>query len=180
MAKKEVKMPKQELEAEIIGLGPTVSTTVTPDGDKVSVGDKTWKVGKTAVHPGKKGRPRILLVVGQGEAVPVWGENPDAPTDVEVDTLAYNNLLQQLNNLSKGGGERKPSNVGVYIALGLVALVVIGATININGNVEDVNQKLFALQAAADAGNQTPERPDDSTQVGGDCLIGTQGCTTGG
>lgn len=178
MAKKETKMPKQELEAEIIGLGPTVSTMVTPDGDKVSVGDKTWKVGKTSVHPGRKGRPRILLVVGQGEAVPVWGENPDAPTDVEVDTLAYNNLLQQLNNLSKGGGEKKPGNVGLYIALALVALVVIGATININGNIEDVNTKLLTMEREA---ADVPERPNDSTQVtSGGCLSGTAGCPAGG
>lgn len=177
MAKNETKMPKQELEAEIVGLGPAVTAKVTPDDGKVSIGDKTWTVNaKTDVFQGKKG-PKVILVESQGKALPVWGKDEDAPTSTEVDTLAYNNLLIQLNNLSKGG-EKKPSNVGVYIALAVVALVVIGATINVNGNIKDIDSRLTALSEPP-AGAGGPE--DDSTAVnsGGGCLRGAANCPGG-
>jgi len=175
---KAVKEPKSKIEVGVISHGPARTVVVEQDGDTIRVGDDTYNVTHDDIFYGRK-MPKAVVVKGRARALPVWAEAPGRVTSRQLDTAAHNNLLEQLNNLAKSNTS-KLGTIGLYIALAVVGLIVIGATVNVNGNIKDLRQEM-ALQAAtqghATVSDGVVTQYDSNGQpISQNCLYGTPGC----
>lgn len=178
---KETKEPKTMLELEYITLAGSKTLQVPPGGGQIRIegdGGGTYEVRPSDIFPGPKGRPKAIVVQGRARALQVWTNEPPEVTARQHDTAAHNNLLEQLHNMAKGG-KVSLSTIWLFIIMGALALIVIGAAFNVNGNIKDLKADIAdqTTQPGLTPGAPTVVQPGQPPQEQqGGCLIGTPGC----
>lgn len=154
--RKTTKNPSLPLKVLYVSTAGRKVVRVIPDGNLLTIGNESWKVGRNHLFPGK-GKFDVVAVQGQSEALPVWEKTPIGPE--EVDAIAHNNLLEQIHSLSKGN----KANAVSWIQMGISAILIlsiIGVGVKMNGDLEDVSKKLDGLQCPP---NCSPGSDDRTT-----------------
>jgi hypothetical protein len=135
------KNPALSLRALYVSTAGRKIVSVVPQGNLLTIGNESWKVGRNHLFPGK-GKFDVVCVQGQSECLPVWEKTPIGPE--EVDAIAHNNLLEQIHSLSKGNKTTAISWIQVGMSL-LLFLAIVGVGVKLNGDFEDMSDKLDTL-----------------------------------
>lgn len=156
---KETKDPTPELRALHVSLGGRNIVKIKPDGDKITIGDKTWTLDHSCLAPGE-GKWDVMLIDGQGQAVS-FNADHENPSPEEWDAACHNNLLKQIHDLSSTPKTPGLSWLQLGI-LGLVVLCVIGAGVKNSNDAKAIKASIIDLQAHLQAnGNYNGQ---DATQ----------------
>lgn len=177
---KTTKNPALPLRVLYVSTAGRKVVSVIPNGNLLTIGSESWKVGRNHLFPGK-GKFDVVCVQGQSEALPVWEKTPIGPE--EVDAIAHNNLLEQIHSLSKGNKGTAVSWIQVGISA-LLILAIIGVGVKLNGDLEDLSKQVDALQCPPNCsgpGDDTTTvqpQPQQGNQVGSLSNLPQQGANS--
>lgn len=154
----QVKKPAIPMLFEYITSAGSRTVKAVVEDRKVRIEDESYDVDHESTYRAGK-MSKAILVQGHPKALPIWGRESKI-TARQYDHAGHTDLIDGLDQVVKRR-EPKKGNVGVYVCMGILALVVIVVAIVIHGEIQEVAGAL-ARQAAANA------PPQDGVTVVGD------------